>query len=157
MSYRVFVGTDHAGATLVTPVSQWLDAHGLSGHPVLMPKASVPTCTDYPLIARATVHAMQHAQHTCAEDLIRGILLCGSGQGMAMAANRLIGIRAAVCTTPEMAFLARAHNNANIITLGARVMTVDNALACLEVFFQTPFEGERHARRVAMLDDTISL
>ena len=78
----------------------------------------------------------------------RGILICGSGIGMAIAANKVRGIRAAPVTTPEAAGLARRHNDANVLALGARTLAVDDALRIVDAFLTTPFEGGRHRRRV---------
>ncbi len=80
------------------------------------------------------------------------LLICGSGQGMAMRANRYPGIRAALVQTVEMAKLARAHNNANVLCMGARVMDEPTARACLKAFMETPFEGGRHIPRNERLD-----
>lgn len=80
-----------------------------------------------------------------------GVLVCGSGIGMSIAANRHPGIRAALCGTVEMARLARQHNDANVLVLGGRLTDLETAAACLRTFLATPFEGGRHARRVAKL------
>ncbi|MEI6985964.1 MAG: ribose 5-phosphate isomerase B [Rhodospirillaceae bacterium] len=82
-----------------------------------------------------------------------GVLLCGSGIGIGIAANRFHGIRAAICANATMARLARAHNDANVLALGARVMGYEVARDCLRTFLATPFDGgERHERRIAKLD-----
>ena len=78
----------------------------------------------------------------------KGILICGSGQGMAMSANKHAGIRAALCHNLEITKLARAHNDANILTLGARVLDQETALQCVDTFFNTEFEGDRHQKRI---------
>ena len=83
---------------------------------------------------------------------LAGVLICGSGQGMAIRANRHRGVRAAICFTPEMAALARAHNDANILCLGARFIEPQTAVAVLDAFLASSFEGGRHAGRVAKLD-----
>lgn len=81
-----------------------------------------------------------------------GVLLCGSGIGMSIGANRFKGIRAALCNDGLMAKLAREHNDANIIVFGERIIGKEEAVACLENFLNTPFQGGRHARRVEKLD-----
>jgi ribose 5-phosphate isomerase B len=82
-----------------------------------------------------------------------GVLICGTGIGMGIAANRHIGIRAAVCVTPEMARIARDHNNANVLCIGRRLLSIDEIKAIVAAFFSTPFSGgERHERRVAKMD-----
>jgi ribose 5-phosphate isomerase B len=78
----------------------------------------------------------------------RGILVCGTGIGMTIAANKVGGIRSAPCYTPETAALARGHNNLNVLTLGARVTPVETAAAVLRAFLETPFDGGRHQRRL---------
>ena len=82
------------------------------------------------------------------DDANRGILICGSGQGMAMVANKHKGIRAALCVNEEMVELARAHNDANVLTIGARLIDESTAISCVDKFFSTPFEGDRHIKRV---------
>lgn len=82
-----------------------------------------------------------------------GILICGSGIGMSIGANRFKGIRAALCSSSLMAKLSREHNNANILVLGERLIGKDEALACLETFLNTPFQGGRHERRIEKLDN----
>ena len=77
-----------------------------------------------------------------------GILICGSGQGMAMAANKFSGIRAALCYSPEIAQIAREHNDANILTLGSRFIDTATAINCIEKFLNTSFEGNRHLNRI---------
>lgn len=85
----------------------------------------------------------------------KGILICGSGVGMSIAANRFKGIRAALCCDGLMAKLSRQHNDANILVLGERLIGKEEATSCLEAFLNTPFEGGRHAHRVEKLDDLI--
>ena len=80
--------------------------------------------------------------------------ICGTGVGMSIVLNRTPGIRAAVCCSPDVAELARRHNDANVLVLGARVMEERVALQCLDIFFETSFEGGRHARRVGLIDNS---
>ena len=91
---------------------------------------------------------MRVARRVAAGSCDRGILICGSGIGMAIAANKVRGIRAAPVTTPDAARLARRHNDANVLALGARTLAVDAALRIVDAFLATPFEGGRHQRRV---------
>ena len=81
-----------------------------------------------------------------------GVLVCGSGMGMSIGANRFTGIRAALCCDTAMAKMSRSHNDANILVLGERFITADEAIACLKTFLDTPFEGGRHSPRVEKLD-----
>ena len=97
---------------------------------------------DYPDSAQQLLQALQ--QHSSAA----GLLICGSGQGMAMAANRKAFARAALCWNVDIASLARQHNNANILCLGARYLNSTEATKIIEVFLATPFEGGRHANRI---------
>jgi ribose 5-phosphate isomerase B len=83
----------------------------------------------------------------------RGIVLGGSGNGEAMAANRVRGVRCSLCWTSESARLARAHNDANVLSLGERMLSPEEALAIVRVWLETPFDGGRHAARIAMLDE----
>ncbi|MBM3485499.1 MAG: ribose 5-phosphate isomerase B [Alphaproteobacteria bacterium] len=100
---------------------------------------------DYPDFADRLVAALSRSEAGA------GVLVCGSGIGMSIAANRHPGIRAALCGTVEMARLARQHNDANVLVLGARLIDAETASACLGAFLATPFDGGRHARRVAKL------
>ena len=87
-------------------------------------------------------------------EAARGVAICGTGVGMSIVLNRTPGVRAAVCSSPDVAELARRHNDANILVLGARVMEERVAIQCLDVFFETSFEGGRHARRVGLIDNS---
>ena len=106
---------------------------------------------DYPDYADRVVQKVLLA--TSPENL--GILVCGSGQGMAIRANKFSQIRAALCWNAEIAKLARQHNNANVLCLPGRFITTEAALECVRVFTQTPFEGGRHAQRVDKLSKNI--
>ena len=101
---------------------------------------------DYPLFAHEAVKAMKQG---AAES---GLLICGSGQGMAICANRHKGIRAVCCWTEETARLSRQHNNANILTLGAKFISSSQARNIALTFFNTPFQGERHSKRLSLID-----
>ena len=101
-----------------------------------------PDSVDYPDIAEAVARRVSEN----AADL--GVLICGSGQGMAMAANKLAGVRAAVCHCPKTAEMTRRHNNANVLALGADVIEADAFDAIVSTFLNTEFEGGRHERRV---------
>ena len=97
---------------------------------------------DYPDFARAVADAL------IAGEVEKGVLVCGTGIGMSMSANRVRGVRAALCTNSDMAALSRLHNDANILVLGARVIDLALARDCLRTFLETQFEGGRHAARV---------
>ena len=138
----VAVGADHAGFELKAILA---DELGRAGYGVLDLGTSGPGSVDYPDYAAAVVGAMRDGRAGW------GVLVCGSGIGMSIAANRHPGIRAALCQTPELARLARQHNDANVLVLGARMIDPDTARACLAAFLATAFEAGRHTRRVAKL------
>ena len=133
------IGSDHAGYRLKeTITSSLLDA----GHAVDDVGTGSEASVDYPDFAADV------ARRVVSGACDRGILVCGTGVGMAMAANKIDGVRAAAAGDLESARLARAHNDANILTLGARITRPDLALAIVRLFLETPFEGGRHQRRV---------
>ena len=105
---------------------------------------------DEPIYANT---AIRLAQAVAAEECDRGVLICGTGIGMCIAANKVKGIRCALCTSIEMARLSREHNNANILALGGRTTKPEDALMMVDTWIKTEFLGDRHARRVAMLDE----
>ena len=102
---------------------------------------------DYPIYAKKVANAILNGEFK------RGILICGTGIGMQMAANRFKGIRAVCAQNCYCARMSRQHNDSNILTLGQRVLGVDNAIEILNVWLNTEFEGGRHQRRIEMLDD----
>lgn len=141
----IALGSDHAGFEEPAPYYKPALIKHLqeTGHQVVDCGSHDATAVDYPDIAGVVCSAISNGQAEA------GVLLCGTGIGMSIAANRHLGIRAAVCTTPEMAELARAHNDANILCLGRRTSTLPDCLAILDRFLTTPFSGvDRHQRRV---------
>ena len=139
----VYIASDHAGFQLKTFLVPWLAQAGHIVHD-LGPADAAPS--HYPERARPVV------AHILAHPEAFGILICGSGIGMSMAANRTPGIRAAMAVCEFHAHVARAHNNANILCLGERVTGQGLAVAITETFLGTPFAGCRHAHRVELLD-----
>ncbi len=142
MSKHVHIASDHAGLALKNLLVEQLSGldfvvkdHGTS---------SLQSC-DYPIYAQALCRAVL-------EDGNPGILICGSGLGMSIMANRFKGIRAVVCTNEFMAGVARLHNNANVLCLGSRVLGTDLALSITKTFLAGDFEGGRHQRRIDLLD-----
>ena len=136
---KIALGSDHAGFNYKNNLMEELEEEGFEL------KDFGPTTSDsvdYP----DYVHPVAEAINSGDCDL--GILICGSGNGVAMSANKHSGIRAAVCWTEELAVLARKHNNANILCIPARFIEYDNALEITEIFLDTDFEGGRHQRRV---------
>ena len=143
MSEAIPIGSDHAGFALKERLKQELRALGYE--PLDLGTHSADS-TDYPDYAHPV--ARQVEQGTAK----RGILLCGTGLGMAYAANRHPGVRAAVAWTPEVAQLARAHNDANILVLPARFVSEADGLKILHAWLDTKFEGGRHERRVQKIE-----
>lgn len=141
MSKKIVIGSDHGGfnmkAAFVKALGEW-------GYDV---EDMGPDCLDscdYPVYAAKVAEKVQ--------DGVTGILVCGTGQGMAMTANRYGGVRAAVCSNEFHARLARAHNDANVLCMGERVTGLGVALDILKIFLETEFEGDRHKRRVDLID-----
>ena len=143
---RVFLGTDHAGFELKEHLVSWLKANG--HEPVDCGAFAYDAVDDYPpFVLRA-------AQRTAAEPGALGIVIGGSGNGEAIAANKVKGVRAALVWNEDTAALAREHNDANVISLGARQHDADTATRFVELFLTTPYSGEeRHTRRITMLGD----
>jgi len=136
---RIALGSDHAGVELKTRVKQALDDRHLEYHD-FGPSTDSPV--DYPDYAVRVAESVSIGQYD------RGILICGTGVGMAIAANKVPGIRAAQVADRDGARLSREHNNANVLTLGARTTSVDGALDIIDTFLATPFGWEHHQRRV---------
>jgi RpiB/LacA/LacB family sugar-phosphate isomerase len=139
---RIAIGADHAGFALKDQVR---DALRQAGHEVVDVGTNSAESTDYPDFAGAVAHDVVSG---VAE---RGILVCSTGVGMSIAANKVDGIRAALAVSPEEVRLTRAHNDANIITIGARYTDPEKANEMVRVFLDTPFEGGRHARRISKI------
>lgn len=139
----IAIASDHAGVELKSQLAAWLTG---AGHQVLDLGTDGPASVDYPDFAAAVAAAIAEGR---AE---RGVLICGSGIGISIAANRHPGIRAALVHDVTTARLSRQHNNANVVALGARLIGPDTARDCVEAFLQTPFDGgERHERRIAKM------
>jgi len=136
---KVALGADHAGFALKDALKSTLDTLGVQHHDF---GTSTPDSVDYPDFAQAV------AEGVAAGRFDRGILVCGSGIGMSIAANKVAGVRAAVVTDEESARLCRQHNDANVLSLGARLTEPGRATAIVTTFLSTPFEGGRHTRRV---------
>ncbi|TQV80491.1 ribose 5-phosphate isomerase B [Denitrobaculum tricleocarpae] len=139
----IAIAADHAGFELKAVLSEALEA---AGHTVLDLGTYGPESVDYPDFGVALAQVVELGK------VDRGVLVCGSGIGISIAANRNPSVRAALCHDETTARLAREHNDANVLALGARTTGVDVAKACLEIFLATEFAGgERHERRVAKL------
>lgn len=140
---RVALGADHAGYQLKEALKRVLNELGVEHQDF---GASSAISVDYPDYAQAV------AKGVAAGAFDRGILVCGSGIGMSIAANKVAGIRAASIVDIESARLAREHNDLNVLTLGARFIPESRAREIVREFLQTPFEGGRHARRIEKIE-----
>ena len=140
---KIALGTDHAGFRLKEKVRELL---GTLGHEVKDFGTFNEEPVDYPLFIRPAAEAVARGECN------RGIVFGGSGNGEAMAANKVRGVRCALCWNEESARLSRQHNDANVLSLGQRLIPEDLALQIVRVWLTTPFEGGRHARRIAQLD-----
>ena len=136
---KVFLASDHAGFLLKQVISNFLKKKGFKISD-LGPKNN--NSTDYPDYAHLLAKKMMGHKNNM------GILVCGSGEGMIMAANRHKNIRAALCYDTKSTKLSRKHNNANVMAIGSRLTTKTVALRCTDIFLKTKFEGGRHLRRV---------
>ena len=139
----IYIASDHGGFNLKTFLVQHLKDKGHDVHDL---GPSDPSSCDYPVKAHAVTDALLKHEEAF------GILVCGTGIGMSMAANRVPGIRAAVCTNEFHAQYTRLHNNANVICLGERVSGQGIAANMVDIFLSTPFEGGRHLRRINLFD-----
>jgi ribose 5-phosphate isomerase B len=136
---RIALGADHAGVALKNDIKHLLDERGI-------PHTDFGTNTtdsvDYPDLAAEV------GRRVASGEFDRGILVCGSGVGMAMAANKIPGIRAVAAIDDVSARLSREHNDANVLALGERTTAADQAKRLVDIFLQTPFQGGRHQRRI---------
>ncbi|MDR1328331.1 MAG: ribose 5-phosphate isomerase B [Oscillospiraceae bacterium] len=140
----IALGCDHGGYNLLGEIRAMLDGKGLEYRD--FGAFSEESC-DYPDFARAV------AESVASGGAERGILVCSTGIGMSVAANKVRGVRAALCGDCFSAEMTRRHNDANILCLGARVTGAGLALKIAEIFLETPFDGGRHARRVAKITE----
>ena len=140
---KVVIGSDHAGYEYKEKIIDYLNARGI-------PYTDIGTHTkescDYPVIARSVCERVISGKSN------RGILICGTGIGMSIAANKVRGIRAALCSDTYSARTSRAHNNANVLCLGERVIGEHLMLDIVDVWLHTGFEGNRHKHRVDMIE-----
>ena len=140
---KIAMGSDHAGFLYKEAIKDYLTRHG---HDVLDFGTHSQAPVDYPLFIRPAAEAVARG------DAERGIVLGGSGNGEAMVANRIRGVRCALCWNVESARLGRLHNDANVISLGERMMPIETALDVVRTWLDTPFEGGRHVHRLALID-----
>jgi len=136
---KIVVGSDHAGFELKQNIIEHLSERNMN---YVDFGTNCLDSVDYPDYAKKV------AEEVNSKDLIMGILVCGSGQGMAMTANRFKNVRAALCHNSDVAKVTRQHNDANVLCLGSRFIEVSEAIKCVDVFLSTDFEGERHLKRI---------
>lgn len=142
-SKKIVVGADHAGFKLKEELAEGLRKRGFTVEDA--GTGSTDSC-DYPDFAHAV------ARKVAGGDCARGLLVCGSGIGMCMAANRTPGVRAVNCTEPLTAEMSRKHNDSNVLCIGERIVGVAMAWRIVDTWLDTPFEGGRHQRRVGMIE-----
>ena len=141
---RIAIGCDHGGIVLKPAVLEYLKANGYEVEDL---GSYDNERVDYP------VYAKKVAEKVASGEAQKGILLCGTGIGMSIAANKVKGIRAAVLSDEFSAAVCSAHNDANVLCLGGRVVSPEKAVKLVDLWLTTPFEGDRHVRRLAMIAD----
>ena len=140
---RVVIASDHAGYMYKQEIKAFLKGKGVQV--VDVGTNSIESC-DYPIFAH------EAAKKVAAGDVDYGVLVCSSGEGIAIAANKVKGVRAGIGYNDDVARLMRQHNNANMIAFGATFMKLPDVLKRIEIFLKTPFEGGRHERRVSEIE-----
>ena len=139
---KIAFGGDHAGFSYKEALIDYLNSKGFTTQDF---GPGSDASVDYPDFAHPLASSVEKGEN----DL--GVLICGSGNGVSMTANKHQGIRAALCWNTELAALARQHNNANVLCIPARFISIDEAKACVDAFVSTDFEGGRHDRRVGKI------
>lgn len=139
---RIGIGNDHSALELKAEIIELLKE---KGHEVVDYGTNSAESCDYPVYGERVAHAVVN------KEVDQGILICGTGLGISLAANKVKGIRAAVCSEPFTARMARQHNNCNILAFGARVVGGELAKMIVETWLDTDFDGGRHQRRVDMI------
>ena len=137
----IAIGADHAGVFMKNDLKKFIED---MGYEVKDFGTFTDESCDYPVYAKAVSEAVAKG------DFEKGILVCGTGLGMSMAANKVKGIRAAVCTDPKSTEFTRRHNDANILCLGARIIDEETAENLVKIFLTTEFEGGKHLKRISM-------
>ena len=144
---NIAIGSDHNGYELKETLKKHLESQG---HQITDYGACSTESVDYPDIGYQVAKGVAQGQHE------RGILICGTGQGMAMVANRVKGVRAALCFDQDAARMTRKHNDSNVLVLAGWTVSPEETLKILEIWLTTEFEGGRHLRRIRKLDDLIT-
>ena len=141
---KIAIGNDHVAVEMKRQISEYLIS---LGHEVINFGTDSEERCDYPVYGEAVARAVVKG------DAERGIVICGTGVGISLAANRLRGVRAVVCSEPYSAALSREHNNTNVLAFGARVVGIELAKLIVKSWLSAEFEGGRHEKRVKMLDE----
>ncbi len=144
MSHRIAIASDHAACAMKAELAEWLRNEG---HEVLDLGTNGPESVDYPDYGYRLAKAIETGEAD------KGVALCGSGIGISIAVNRNPAARCALVSEPLSASLARQHNDANVVALGARLVGIEMAKACITTFLATEFLGDRHQRRVDKLSN----
>jgi ribose 5-phosphate isomerase B len=139
---KVYLGTDHGGYEQKESIKLFLDSLGVEYEDL---GAYSEQSVDYPSFGKKVAEAVKESRGSC------GIVFCGTGIGISIAANKVSGVRAALCTTPTHARLARQHNNANVLALGGRMTGIELAKDIVQTFLESSFKGGRHERRVGQI------
>ena len=141
---RIAIASDHGGFELKEIVKKHLEERGVE---VADLGTNSDASVDYPVYGKACGEAVVNGEADC------GIVVCGTGIGISIAANKVKGVRCGLCTSVEMAQLTKQHNNANVLALGGRTTPAELALQIVDAWLDTEFEGGRHERRTSMLDE----
>ena len=139
---KIAIGSDHAGYEAKQALVEHLRREGLE---FLDFGTYTEKSCDYPDFAVLVALSVARG------EVDRGVLLCGTGIGMSISANKIDGVRAALCHDEQTVRMSREHNDANILCLGTRILDLDRLISCLDLWIQTPFSGDRHARRVSKI------
>ena len=140
---KISIGADHAGFSVKEKIREYLES---KGYTILDKGTYSEESVDYPEFGHAVGNSVQTGEST------KGIVVCGSGIGISMAANKVEGIRAALCTTPEHAQMSRLHNDANVLAIGARMTDYNVIIEIVDTWLNSEFEGGRHTRRVNKIE-----
>lgn len=141
---RIGIANDHAATEMKKEIVEYLQS---LGYEVINYGTDTNESVDYPVYGEKVANAVANG------EVDRGVAICGTGVGIGLACNKVKGIRACTCSEPYSAEYSRRHNNANIITFGARVIGIETAKQIVKVFMETEFEGGRHQRRVDLITD----
>lgn len=140
---KIVIANDHAAVDMKMEIMAYLKE---LGHEVINIGTDTPDRCNYPDYGEKAGRMVAAGEADC------GVLICGTGVGISIAANKVKGIRAAVCSEPVTARLVKEHNNANIIAFGARIVGIETARAIIDAYLNAEFQGGRHAERVALID-----